>query len=60
MMKKVLPGVLQGHVKLDQNPFDKTPLNLPFTKGDFKYPPLKKGGEGGFWVEPPFKIDSTR
>jgi hypothetical protein len=26
----------------------------------FKYPPLKKGGEGGFWVEPPFKMDSTR
>ena len=50
----------QGPVKVDWNVFDKIPLNLPFAKEDFKYSPLKKGGEGGFWVEPPFKMDSTR
>jgi hypothetical protein len=26
----------------------KIPLNLPLLKGDFNYPTLEKGGEGGF------------
>ncbi len=26
----------------------KIPLNLPFTKGDFAYSPLEKGGRGEF------------
>ncbi|MCC6545076.1 MAG: tRNA (adenosine(37)-N6)-dimethylallyltransferase MiaA [Nitrospirae bacterium] len=26
----------------------KIPLNLPFSKGEIRFPPLEKGGEGGF------------
>ena len=26
----------------------KNPSKSPFTKGDFQFPPLEKGGKGGF------------
>jgi len=26
----------------------KIPLNPPFSKGEIRFPPLEKGGEGGF------------
>jgi hypothetical protein len=28
----------------------KNPSKSPFTKGDFQFPPLKKGGRGDFWT----------
>jgi hypothetical protein len=58
MDKKSYPSLKpsQDPVKVDLTPFDKIPLNLPFTKGDLKYPPLKMGGGGGFMVEPSSKI----
>jgi hypothetical protein len=28
----------------------KNPSKSPFTKGDFLFPPLKKGGRGDFWT----------
>ena len=39
----VLAGSLQSRVEQM-----KIPLNLPFTKGDFLFPPFQKRGEGGF------------
>ena len=50
----------QGQNKVNWNPFDKIPLNLPFTKGDFKYPPLKKGAREDFGLSALSNIDSTK
>jgi len=49
----------QGNVKVALSRL-KIPLNLPLQKGDFLFPPLKRGGRGDFWKTASWEFNSIK
>jgi hypothetical protein len=63
-MRRSVPSHLQSHTLLSRHcNFNRgirveNPSKSPFTKGDFQFPPLEKGGRGDFWTNGTCEINS--